>query len=254
MNKDWYIDWFNSKYYHVLYKSRNQLEASNFINILCNHLNMKAGNLVLDLACGRGRHTIQLAKQGYLSTGLDLSEQSILKAKEKVIKMNIKGAHFDLHDMRNVYKRDYFDYALNLFTSFGYFENAHDNIKVLNSAYESLINKGLFVIDFFNMQKVVKNLVSIESKEIDSIIFNIKRSFDGSHITKNIHVNDKNKNIYFQEKVNAFNLKDFKKMANLSGFDIIKVFGNYQLKKFEENHSDRLIMVLKKNKTNKSIF
>lgn len=247
MKKDWFINWFNSKYYHILYKNRDEKEASKFIDKICDHLQMKPGNIVLDLACGKGRHTIQLAKKGYVSTGVDLSEHSIAKAKEEAMKMNIDGANFDHHDMRNIYKSKHFNYVFNLFTSFGYFENTNENIEVLNSVCENLLPNGILVIDFFNVQKVLDNLVLEETKEIDSIVFKIERFFDGSHINKNIHIRDKKKMFHFEERVNAFNLQDFEKMASISGLNIIEVFGDYQLNKFEEDHSDRLILLLKKN-------
>lgn len=243
MKKDWFVDWFNSDYYHILYQDRDETEASKFIDKLCNYLQMTYGNKVLDLACGKGRHTINLAKKGYITTGIDLSVHSISKAKE----LNVDGANFALHDMRNIYIKNHFDYVFNLFTSFGYFENSLDNIDVLSAIYENLRPKGILVLDFFNVNKVLRNLITEETKEVDSIIFNITRSFDGTHINKNICVIDQNKKFYFQEKVSAFIMKDFQKMASISGLNIVKVFGDYQLNMFEEEHSDRLILLLKKN-------
>tara|TARA_B110000444_G_C18843634_1_gene600493 strand:- start:2456 stop:3187 length:732 start_codon:yes stop_codon:yes gene_type:complete len=243
MKKDWFIDWFNTEYYHILYQNRNETEASNFIDKLCNHLNMKDGNKVLDLACGKGRHTIHLAKKGYISTGIDLSEHSIAKAKE----LMVDGAHFALHDMRHVYKSNHFDYVFNLFTSFGYFNNTRDNIDVLSAICENLRPHGILVLDFFNVKKVLHNLIIEETKEIDSIIFNIRRYFDGTHINKNICVKDQKKEFHFQERVSAFIMTDFQKMASISGLNIVKVFGDYHLNIFEEEHSDRLILLLKKN-------
>ena len=77
MDKEWFKDWFNTSYYHTLYKHRDESEAHRFIDHLCAYLKVKKGSKILDLACGKGRHALHLAKKGYQTTGVDLSEESI---------------------------------------------------------------------------------------------------------------------------------------------------------------------------------
>ena len=105
---DWFADWFNSKYYHILYKNRDDKEAENFIQNLSQFF--KKEDKIIDIACGAGRHTIFLSELGYQTTGIDLSEESIKSAKEKS-----KGKiPFEVWDMRKCYKKQEFDVALNL--------------------------------------------------------------------------------------------------------------------------------------------
>ena len=241
MNKDWFVNWFNTSYYHTLYQHRDEAEACRFIDNLCAYLKIEQGTKILDLACGKGRHSIHLAKKRLLTTGVDLATESILKAKAT----NISNVEFDVHDMRLPYKESEFNFVFNLFTSFGYFKNKLENIDVLKGVATNLKKEGLFVLDFLNAEKVVKNLVASESKTIDGINFELKRSFDGVNITKDILVKDKDQSFQFQERVSAFKLADMEDMASKAGLKITETFGDYDLNPFFVNSSDRLILIMK---------
>ena len=134
MASEWFDSWFDTKYYHILYKNRNYFEAEKFINQLIDFLNPKKGSIFLDIACGKGRHSKFIHNKGYEVVGFDLSRQSISYAK----KFKKIGLEFYTHDMRENFKTDYFDYALNLFTSFGYFESKSDELKALKSSANNL--------------------------------------------------------------------------------------------------------------------
>lgn len=243
MNKDWFVDWFNTTYYHTLYQHRDESEACRFIDNLCAHLKIESGAKILDLACGKGRHAIHLAKKGYQTTGVDLAKQSIDKAKENTI----ANVSFDVHDMRNTYIKNGFDYVFNLFTSFGYFENKNENIEVLKAAAENLDAKGIFILDFLNVKKVIPNLVPSETKVLDGIQFDITRSYNGKHIIKDILVKDAEKEFHFQERVSALDLITIKEMASIAGLQIVDIYGDYDLNEFNASISNRLILVMRTN-------
>jgi cyclopropane fatty-acyl-phospholipid synthase-like methyltransferase len=61
MQAEWYKDWFDSPYYHILYKYRDDSEANGFIDHLLEALNPRPGARILDLACGRGRYSRHIA-------------------------------------------------------------------------------------------------------------------------------------------------------------------------------------------------
>ena len=117
--KDWFSEWFDSRYYHILYKNRDQQEAERFLKNLSKLELFKKNSKIIDIACGKGRHSLFLSELGYDVTGVDLSKNSIKHAKQ-FEKENLK---FDVADMRETYKNNSFDISLNLFTSFGYFNN-----------------------------------------------------------------------------------------------------------------------------------
>src|SRR5436190_18774056 len=105
--KPWFKDWFNSPYYHQLYFNRDEHEASAFINKLIDHLQPPVGSKMLDVACGKGRHSLQLATKGFDVTGIDLSEDSIREA----LQYESETLHFYQHDMRREFWINYFDHA-----------------------------------------------------------------------------------------------------------------------------------------------
>jgi SAM-dependent methyltransferase len=239
-SENWFASWFDSPYYHILYKERNFREAQLFMDNLTHYLNMDEGSKVLDLACGKGRHSIYLNQLGYDVLGVDLSENSIEIAK----KNTNESLHFQVHDMRNPFEEKY-DAIFNLFTSFGYFENEEDNLKTLISIKESLSEYGFGVIDFMNVNQVITNLVENETKTVDEIDFKIKRYVLDGYIFKEIDFEDKGCTYHFTEKVRAFTLADFQELMDKAGIFLLDTFGDYKLKKFHKNDSERLIMIFK---------
>jgi SAM-dependent methyltransferase len=239
-NCNWFASWFDTPYYHILYKDRDYAEARLFMDNLTNYLNLPEDAKILDLACGKGRHSVYLNQLGYDVTGADLSENSIKEASE----FSNEKLHFKVHDMREPLDEK-FDAIFNLFTSFGYFENDEDNLTTLKAICESLNEYGLAVIDFMNVHHVINNLVPKEVKTVDGIRFNIKRYVEDNHIIKEIAFEDKGKQFYFTEKVKALTLEDFEAMMEEAGIYLIDVFGDYKLRKFYKNESERLIMIFK---------
>jgi SAM-dependent methyltransferase len=239
---NWFKTWFDSPYYHILYKHRDCDEAGIFINNLLHFFSPSPSSRFLDLACGKGRHSIFLNKKGYDVTGVDLSPESIKLAS----KCENEKLHFYVHDMRKLFRTNYFDYILNLFTSFGYFESDRDNQSTISSAAKALKKDGFFVIDFFNAQKIISNLKAEEIIDVESIKFIIRKKIQNDFIIKQISFSDKGKDFVFEERVKALSLEDFKKYFNASGLKIVHLWGDYSLNDFDPEHSDRLIIVGKK--------
>ena len=150
-SENWFSTWFDSPYYHILYKNRNEEEAQVFMDNITHYLNMPENGTILDLACGKGRHSIYLNKLGYQVTGVDLSENSIATANES----SNETLQFITHDMREPWNETY-DAVFNLFTSFGYFDTHEDNIKTLKAIKDSINEYGFGVIDFFNAVRKAK--------------------------------------------------------------------------------------------------
>lgn len=241
MKKKWYETWFDSKYYHMLYKHRDEREAEAFIKRLVNVLHLKKDARLLDLGCGKGRHAITLNKLGYDVTGIDLSEQSISHAKQ----FENNTLSFYVHDMRTPLRTNYFDAVFNLFTSFGYFENEKDNSNVVRSAAIQLKENGLLVIDFFNANKVHG---CREEKQIDGVCFKIHKHIENKHVIKDIQFTDKGQTYDYTERVQLLGINDFKKYLEQHHFKTVHLFGNYLLDPFDAQTSDRLIVVAQKNK------
>lgn len=238
--QQWYASWFDSPFYHILYKDRDHTEAQGFMDNLTEYLNLPEGGEVLDLACGKGRHSLYLNSLGYDVTGVDLSENSIAYAKQ----FENDTLHFEVHDMCQPYKKQ-FDAVFNLFTSFGYFENEADNLKTIEAIKANLNDFGFGVIDFMNSNYVIENLVKEDIKTVEGIDFKQKRSVKDGYIIKDISFSSEGEDFQFQERVRAFTLKDFEQLFEKAGVYLLDVFGDYKLKTYDSKTSERLVMIFK---------
>jgi len=235
-----YNSWFDTPFYHILYKDRDQIEAQTFMSHLINYLNLPKSSKILDLACGKGRHSIFLNNIGYEVTGIDLSIKSITHAKL----FENKTLHFEVHDMSKPYNMQ-FDAVFNLFTSFGYFNNDEAHLKTIKAIKSNLNPKGHGVIDFMNTEFVIKHLIPQDIKTIETIDFHQKRYVKNGYLIKDISFNTENTDYKFQESVRAYTLSDFKKLFKAAGIELLDIFGDYKLNKFNKKTSPRLIMVFK---------
>ena len=226
-----------------MYKNRDNKEANFFILNLIRYLKPNKNAKILDLACGKGRHSIILNKLGYNVLGVDLSPSNIQYANQ----YQNKNLRFAIHDMRKRIENESFNFIFNLFTSFGYFESKEENKNVLISINNMLENDGIIIIDFMNSKKSIANLIEKEVKIIDGIKYQISREYDENHIHKNIKILEKGKKIkLYKERVQFLNKEDFKELLNESNFEIIDTFGDFKLSDFNEKTSDRLIIIAKK--------
>ena len=245
-NHPWFKDWFNSPYYHQLYFNRDEKEAANFIDRLIAHLQPSAHSLMLDVACGKGRHSRHLAEKGFDVTGIDLSEDSIAHA----LAYQNETLHFYRHDMRLPFWINYFDIAFNFFTSFGYFTTRREHDNAIRTIAQSIKSKGCFVMDYLNVHYAEDHLVHQFDKEIDGINYFITKWFDETHFYKKIVVEDESlkEPLQYQEKVAKFSLGDFTEMFAYQGLQIQEVFGDYNFGKYDIRKSPRLIMIARKMK------
>jgi len=241
--KAWYSSWFDSPYYDLLYKDRDQEEADVFVKNLINFLHPTPNSNMLDIACGKGRHAISLNKMGYNVAGFDLSRNSIAFAK----KHENSSLSFSVHDMRRPFMVNYYDVIFNLFTSFGYFENDKENRAVLTNIYNALKPGGIFVLDFMNMEKTLHCLLEHNEKTVDGVKFIVNKSIDKDEfLVKQIYVEDGPLKYNFEEKIKIFTKNSLRKYVTECGFEILRIFGDYNLNDFNASVSDRLILISKK--------
>jgi SAM-dependent methyltransferase len=238
--KNWFTDWFNTPYYHILYKDRNDADAQLFMKNITEFLALPKDAHILDLPCGKGRHSVFLNSLGYRVTGGDLAENSIKTAK----KFENDSLDFKVHDMRKPFNSKY-DAIFNLFTSFGYFEDDKEDILILKHIKNGLKQDGYFVFDFLNANFVKNNLVKKEVKVVDGIAFNITREISNGFILKNITFFADDKNHSYTERVKYLDLSKMETYFDKVGFKIINTFGDYSLNTFNTETSNRLIIVAK---------
>jgi SAM-dependent methyltransferase len=243
--KSWFETWFDTAFYHQLYANRDEKEAANFIDELLAELQPAPGSSMLDLGCGNGRHSKYLATKGFNVTGIDLSSSSIRSAR----KWENEFLRFYRQDMRTPFGKNKFDYVFNFFTSFGYFNDTADDDKVVANISAALKDDGILVMDYINSFYAGKNIKGSEKKEIDGIVYQIKRSSNEKFFFKTICIeNIRSHGPYeFTEQIRKYSQADFDHLFYKHGLRIEKVFGDYGFNEYDPETSPRLILIVKKN-------
>ena len=243
----WFEDWFDSPLYDALYADRDREEAETTVSLLTNYIPQPQFYSLLDLGCGRGRHAITLAEKGYEVTGVDLSPKSIQAARESANERQLKNVTFHIGDMREPLQAE-FDGVLNLFTSFGYFEDDRENLNVIKNMASMTRTGGRVIIDFLNADKVTHSLKPEEQGEVNGAQFSIRRFIEDGTIVKEITFNKigNQRCVKFEERVKAYRLEWFEQAFAENGVSLLHVFGTYTGEPFDPQNSPRLLMVAEK--------
>lgn len=240
----WFEEWFDSPLYDLLYANRNEEEAVKLASLIEKVIPVDTYPLVLDMGCGRGRHSLTLAERGYRVTGVDLSEESIRIANEKAEDREIDNVEFIVRDMRNPLERK-FDAAVNLFTSFGYFKQDKENIQVFESLIQMLRKEGIFLMDYMNADWVRNNFEPEGEGRFRDIQYKIRRYIQDDIIYKEIYFEggklEEPKT--YTEQVKLYDLEWFLETFHKCGFEVEKLFGNYEGKNYIPETCSRLVMV-----------
>jgi len=244
VSDEWFSAWFDSPYYHRLYRDRDSSEAEKFLDTLLKRLRLQPGAKVLDLACGRGRHAVALRARGFDVTGVDLSPNSIAHAQRFADDL----LRFRVHDMRQpLGEPNRFDCVLNLFTSFGYFASHAANLLVLQVVADALRPGGTLVLDYFNTSWLEHTLVPEESKTIEGTTFRLTRRLHQGSFEKRIEfIDDGGKPQRFTERVMALQPEHFERAFAGAGLQVQAAFGDYELNSYDPRASPRLIHVVRK--------
>ena len=243
-NKNWFTEWFDSPYYHKLYFERDEQEAANFINRLVNRLQIQPAAQVLDVGCGRGQHAKLLAAKGFDVTGVDLAPAAIAYAQQ----FEKDNLHFFQHDIRLPFWINFFDYAFNIFNSFGYFRTEREHYNAIRTLAGAVKSQGVLVVDYLNVHYEEDQLVHKQEKIINDVTYYITKWFDETHFYKKVIIEDEalHEPLEYTEQIAKFSLGDFNDMFAFNGLQLQEVFGDYDLNAYDIKQSPRLIMLARK--------
>ncbi len=244
---NWFEEWFDSPLYDLLYANRNEEEAARLVELVESIIPKPTYTRILDLGCGRGRHSLTLAEKGYQVTGIDQAEEAIRKAREKAEARGLENVTFRVGDMRDPLPGE-FDAVFNLFTSFGYFEDDEENLKVFSSVHQMLRRGGIFMIDYLNADWVRSNYEPEGSGEFREISYQIRRYIENDMVHKRITFEgeEMQEPKVYTERVKLYDLEWFLEQFHRAGFEIEKIFGDYHGGSFNPESSTRLLMVVRK--------
>lgn len=205
---------------HKKYFSRRQLEKD--VDFLIDALKLKKTDRILDLACGHGRHTIELKKRGFNIEGLDFSNHLLKIAEEQAKQENLK-INFYKQDIHKINLQKKYDKIFLFFSEFGLF----DAEKVLKNVTKTLKSNGLFLLDCDNIFRVARYLTkhSRAPYEFDFVKMELKEKKRNSN-----------------KGVRYYTFPELKKIFGSSKLRVSSVYGNYEKEELDVN-SKRMIII-----------
>lgn len=237
----WYASWFESPWYMKLYRHRGDAEARQVVQLIDHTMHIPHGAEILDLCCGFGRHTIALAERGYRVTGLDYSRRLIDHAREYNAHPN---ATYVVGDIRGPYPSGSYALVANLFTSFGYFDDHDEHCGVFATIHDHLMPGGRLVMDFFNASMLRQTLVPESMSMIGETTVIQERWIEQPYVRKRITINVPCQAEHtFEERVWMYTPDQLRRMMLQAGLHPVQEFGSYEGATFDEERSDRVIIV-----------
>jgi SAM-dependent methyltransferase len=240
-NESFWKETYNFLFPEKLFKETNE-QVENVLELVDFH-----GSSVLDLCCGPGRCSIVLAKKGFSVTGVDLSPFLLDKAKEKSKSQNL-NIEWVLEDMRRFVRPLSYDLVLNMFTSFGYFDDKSDDLVVLENVFTSLKPGGAFLIDVMGKETMAKIFQPTISNVLSDGTMVVQRPeiYDDWSRVKNdwtIIKGDRAKTFTFHHTV--YSGQELKDCMVQSGFKNIKLYGSLDGTAYDSNAQHLVIVGFK---------
>ena len=242
--KKWHEeDEFWEKWRRVMFTEERWSNAEKEISEIIDLLKIEPGSNILDLCCGPGRHSLELAKLGFKVTGVDRTHTYLAEAQKRASNANL-SIEFILQDMRTYCNPDSYDAVLNLFTSFGYFEDAQDDKQVVGNVYESLKEGGRFLIELMSKEVLARLyrerdwyetdgvLVLEENKLIDnwSKVESRWRMIDGTERSEQVL------------RLRLYSASELVNLMKTCGFREVKAYGNLGGAEYDHK-AERLVVV-----------
>lgn len=239
----WYEDWFWSDAYTEVYDHRDEAEAEQLVDLVQREINPAPAAHIFDIGCGRGRHARALARRGYRVSGIDLSEQAIAEARSAAAEDGLdETASFQVGDMRDPACEACADGVVNLFTSFGYFQDDAENERALAAMTTALRPGGWFLQDFLNAPVVANSLGTSHHETEDGLTIHQDRWIEDGRVNKEITIEHADGSETFRESVRLYTLYDLKDMYAEVGLELVSLFGNYEGSAYEPDESPRLLL------------
>jgi SAM-dependent methyltransferase len=253
--KEWFAEWFNHPLYLKVYSHRNDDEAKSCLETIISKTGLESFEpsdiTVMDIACGAGRHALELARQGFKTTANDLSPFLLECTRSQADRENI-SIECTREDMRHITAENRYDLVVQLFSSFGYFKTKGEDLQVLENVYRSLKKGGWYILDLMNPVYLKKNLIPTSSRNIEGLNVSEQRSIESNRVIKQITIRSSDESISFEESVTLYSLKTMKDMLQSTGFIIDRIIGDYTGSAYHTETSPRMMIFAKKKESKRN--
>jgi SAM-dependent methyltransferase len=241
----WYREFFDDLYLRVYQPLEAPEQVRREVDFIVKALDLPAGAKVLDLCCGQGRHSLELARRGFRVVGVDLSEALLYAARKRAESEGLSVTF--LHcDMREIDFADEFDAVINMFTSFGYLESEAEDEKVLGKVAQALKSGGKFLLDVVNRDRLVRDFQAREWHAADEGWLVLEeRTFDhlsGRMETRWVCVARDGVRYERLSSVRLYTTSELRTMLERAGLKVTNLFGDYDGSPYSWD-SQRLIVV-----------
>jgi SAM-dependent methyltransferase len=245
----WYVDFFRIDYLNVYGHMFTEERAEKESAFVARTLDLKPGASVLDLCCGQGRHSVQLAKRGFKVTGLDLNAEYLDLASKAAEAAKVK-IETVAGDMREIPFENRFDAIVNMYSSFGYLESEAEDLKVLESAAKALKAGGRLLLDMLNREWAIDNYIQNDwHTGADGTLYVERRDLDLATSRMHVHfivVDPKGgRRESIGHIIRLYTLTEMTRLLERVGMRVMAVFGGFEGEDYGIG-TRRMIIVAKK--------
>jgi SAM-dependent methyltransferase len=245
MSQDWWKTFFNKDYLDF-WSARDTFKGTKKeVNFLIKRIPLKKNHQILDLCCGHGRHTLELAKRGFQVEGLDYSKYELDLLKEEAVKRKLKLQIYQ-KDARSFNLAKKYDVILNLFTAFGYGTKGEDR-KILKNVNKHLKPGGRFFIDVMHLTWLLRNYKLASDHKFGNLREVSTRHFDfltNTNHESRILYRGRNKKVS-KNSLHVYSLHELRELLESEGFKVLKFWGSFKGQPLSLD-SKRLIVLAKK--------
>lgn len=239
----WYESFFGADYPTIDCHTDSEGEA----DFIYKKLKLKKGRLLLDAACGYGRHLVPLTKKGVRAVGFDLSPVLIAEASRRLRETDDRrAARLVLADIRSLPFERVFDAACLMYTSIGYFDGEDENFRALASLARALKPGGLFLIETVNRDYYIRSSLPKDWIEKDGAYILEAKAFDPVRSRSEIDVTviDKAGKRTYHHSIRLYSFTEMSMLLEAVGFAVKEVHGGFFGEEFGLD-SDRMVILAK---------
>jgi SAM-dependent methyltransferase len=235
VSPDWYQNYFGPEWLGLATQQFTPEQTLAQVDFIVKAADLAPDAAILDLCCGHGRHSVELARRGYRVVGLDISAPSLDLARAAAANVGVV-AEFIQGDMRTIPYQAEFDLVINIFTAFGYLESQAEDQKVLNAVAKALKPGGRFLLDTINHAWLMHNFQRRGWTPLDDgVILLEDRAFDlrtgRNNVTWTFLYPDGHRHVQ-SHSLRVYTLVEFEAMLQAAGLALRQVWGSFEGKRY----------------------